>query len=115
MDAIQSAIRLRQATDIFDPGKVTAPATEPAGQHGLYTRIGEELAALHRLIDGATDVFSDDPLMLVRHANQLQSIQAASEVLEHLARVLQAADPMRAVDIIALQALRARLLKRSIF
>lgn len=116
VDAIQSALRSGQSPDTFNAPRDAAlrPDTR-SHRNQLVRRIGEEIAAVHRLLNAVADDLSDDPLMLTRHSARLQGIQSASEILDHLARVLQAADPEAETDAIKIQALRSRLLGNALF
>ena len=115
VDAIQSAIRLDQPLGVLDDHGEATSIDHPFDPDGLQGRIGAEIASVHRILVTLADDLSDDPIVLARHGNQLQSIQSASEVLDHLARVLQASDPAAEAKVIPLHALRARLFKLSLF
>lgn len=119
VDAVQAAIRAGRSLDSLEEARQwsAAPALSPlpSSRDAMPGRIGEEVAAIQRLIEAVGDSLSDDPLMLARHANHLQSLQSASEVLNQLARVLQASNVEAAVESVTLQALRARLLRKPMF
>ena len=53
-----------------------------------------------------------DPVMLHRHAVQLQSIDQINQILGHLARIISAEDRSLAVGQVSLEALRGRLQRR---
>lgn len=116
VDAIQAAVRLGQSLDgLGEPAEPALPAGAPAAPDSLNGRIAEEIATTQRLLDAVADTLSDEPLILARHASQLQSLQSVSEVLGHLARVLQAPDAEAEAHAVTLHALRARLLRKALF
>lgn len=116
VDAIQSALRSGQSPDTFDaPPDAALRSNTRSDQNQLARRIGEEIAAVHRLLNAVADALSDDPLILARHSGRLQGIQNASEILDHLTRVLQATDPEAEANAITIQALRSRLLRKALF
>jgi hypothetical protein len=116
VDSIQAAIRLER---LGEPSSEEGePATGPValfGKEDLHHRIGREIATIQRTLVANVDALSDDPLMLARYSSQLQALQSASELLDHLARVLLAPDAEAAVGGISLHALRSRLLGKPLF
>lgn len=115
VDSIQAAIRLGQPREALEDSEPPAGAVAPLSKEDLHHRIGREIAAVQRILVGNVDSFSDDPLMLARYGSQLQALQNASELLDHLARVLLAPDAEAAVGNISLHALRSRLLGKPLF
>lgn len=75
----------------------------------LDLRLGEELAFVQRLIEALGDELVGDHGILHRHANALQNIDLASQILGHLSRVLSAPEREAAVRAIGMEDLRARL------
>lgn len=115
VDSIQAAIRLGQPREALEDSEPPAGAVAPLSKEDLHHRIGREIAAVQRTLVANVDSFSDDPLMLARYGSQLQALQNASELLDHLARVLLAPDAEAAVGNISLHALRSRLLGKPLF
>ena len=116
IDSIQAAIRLGRPGEVLS-GESEPPAgpVEPLDKQDLHHRIGQEIATVQRILVANMDAFSDDPLMLARYGSQLQALQSASELLDHLARVLLAPDAEAAVGNFRLHALRSRLLGKPLF
>jgi hypothetical protein len=116
VDSIQAAIRLGWPRETFSEEEEppTGPST-PLAKRDLPQRIGLEIATVQRVLVANVDAFSDDPLMLARYGSQLQALQSAAELLDHLARVLLAPDAEAAVADISLHALRSRLLGKPLF
>lgn len=116
VDTLQAAIRLGRPTGYLDGSDRSPPAPEASKRPvDLYYRIGQEIAAVQRMLVATANDLSDAPVMLARYGSQLQAIQSASEVLDHLMRVLQAPDSEAAADKIAHHALRTRLLGKPLF
>lgn len=116
VDSLQAAIRLGQPDREFsEESEPPAGVGAPSGKEDLRHRIGQEIATVQRILVANMDAFSDDPLMLARYGSQLQALQSASELLDHLARVLLSPDAEAAVGYISLHALRSRLLGKPLF
>lgn len=91
------------------------PPAEPArSEHMLDERIAEELDLLVRQLGQIGDILSDDPILLHRHAAQLQSIDLMQQVLGHLGRVVASADKSIAVERVTLSELKARLMRKAL-
>jgi hypothetical protein len=104
VDRIQASARAGKGAGTLPQ----APAEERwIGQ--LDRRIGEEVAFVQRLIEALGDELVGDPATLHRHAQALQNIDLASQILGHLARVMSAAERADAVRAIGMEDLRARL------
>lgn len=111
VDAIQAAIRsggsLPPETNSDHPASVRAAE--------LDRRIADELAYVKRVLDGIGDELTDDPIMLQRHANTLQSFDLACQIIDHLSIIIGAEDRAAAVGTVSLQELRNRLLRKAVF
>lgn len=108
VDTIQAALR----SGASQQSEIAPAAHRPVNVELLDGRIAEELAYVRRLLDTISDELSDDPIMLQRHSRNLQSLDAAGQLLGHLASVIGAHDRAEAVSSIAMEELRARLLRR---
>ena len=80
----------------------------------LDARITEELDLVIRHLAQIGDILSDDPILVHRHAAQLQSIDLLQQVLGHLGRVVASADKAMAVERITLSELKARLKRKAL-
>ena len=80
----------------------------------LEQRIAEELELVVRQLEQLGDILAGDPILLHRHAPQLQSIDLMQQMLGHLGRVIAARDKTMAVDRISLTELRARLKRKAL-
>jgi hypothetical protein len=108
VDAAQAAIRADLETgrrSLFKP----PPPSPGRSDSVLDQRIGEELELVVRQLEHLGDVLVSDPILLQRHAQQLQSVDLIQQVLGHLARVVAARDKAMAVDRVTLVELKARL------
>jgi hypothetical protein len=105
VDLIQAAARTG--------GPAQAAKAAPAGEERwvgqLDARLGEELAFVQRLIEALGDELVADHAILHRHAQALQNIDLASQILGHLSRVMSAPERSAAVRAIGMEDLRARL------
>ena len=87
------------------------PRPDPSGD-SLDHRIAEELESIRRQLDLLGGVLVTDPVLLHRHAPQLQSIDRINQLLGHLARIICTDQKDLAVDQVTLTDLRARLQRR---
>lgn len=108
VDAAQAAIRADLEAgrrSLFKP-----PPPSPGRSHDLLDqRIAEELDLVLRKLEQLGDVLVSDPILLHRHAQQLQSIDLMQQILGHLGRVVAAGDKAMAVERVTLVELKARL------
>ncbi|MBL7373135.1 hypothetical protein INQ23_27865, partial [Escherichia coli] len=77
----------------------------------LGTRLVEEIYHVRELLDRLGEQLIDDPHVIATHMASLQNLDRASQILDHLGAILGADDPAAAVDAVAMQELRARLLR----
>ena len=108
VDAAQAEIRADLQAgrrSLFKP-----PPPSPGKSDDLLDqRLAEELDLVIRQLEQLGDVLIADPILLQRHAQQLQSLDLIQQVLGHLGRVIGARDRAMAVDRVTLVALKARL------
>lgn len=113
VDEAQARIRADLASgkrSLFRP-----PPTNPGQTNSILEhRIAEELELVVRNLEQLGDTLSADPILLHRHAPQLQSIDLMQQALGHLGRVLAAGDKTMAVDQISLGELKARLKRKAL-
>jgi len=106
VDAMVEDVRLGNPQP---PPKMPEPiAVEPL--HDLLpTRLAEELAFVSRLLERLGDQLCVDPLLVVRHADKLQNLDRATQILGHVAALLVADRPEEAIGAIGMTDLRKRL------
>lgn len=113
VDEVQARIRAELAAgkrSLFKP-----PPPGPGETDSLLEqRVAEELELVIRQLEQLGDILAADPILLRRHAPQLQSIDLMQQVLGHLGRVVAAGDKTMAVDRISLTELKARLQRRAL-
>lgn len=80
----------------------------------LDQRVAEELELVIRQLERLGDVLVADPILVHRHALQLQSLDLIQQTLGHLGRVVGARDRELAVDRITLVELKARLKRKAL-
>jgi hypothetical protein len=106
VDAIQEAVR----SGVTIAPEPEAPKAE-ASLANLGTRIVEEIFHVRQLLDSLGERLVEDPHVIAEHLESLQNIDRASQILDHLGAVLGAEDPGEAAQAVAMQDLRARLLR----
>ena len=80
----------------------------------MNRRIAEELGFVARKLELLGDALSGDPLVVGRHAHELQELDIAMQVLGHLATVLQSADPIQSAERIGMAELSRRLTRKQL-
>ena len=111
VDELLAHVRAESAAvhpTIFKP----APPRPDPSADSLDHCIAEELESIRRSLDLLGGVLVTDPVLLHRHAPQLQSIDRINQLLGHLARIICADQKEMAVDQVTLTDLRARLQRR---
>jgi len=111
VDAIQAAIRAEGRVarpPLFKP----APPRPKASQDLLDHRVAEELEAIARRLDLLGGALASDPILLQRHATQLQTVDLIRQMLSHLSQVVASEDKETAIALITLSELKARLQRR---
>lgn len=80
----------------------------------LNNRLAEEILLIARTIEQLGDEFAEEPLVVARHGQSLQQVDVAVQVLGHIARIINAEDPNAVISEIGMQALVARLCRKSL-
>lgn len=111
VDAIQRVVR----SGAMLPSEPATPTGTAISVADLERRIAEEIVHVQRLIDALGEELIEDPVMLQRHSQVLQNLDRASQMLEHLGKVLGEDDRLAAAETIPMQDLRERLLRKAIF
>ena len=111
VDAIQAAIRAEGGV-VHPPLFKPAPPPPAPSKSLLDHRIAEELEAIARRLDLLGGALANDPILLHRHAAQLQSVDLIRQMLCHLSQVVATEEKEKAVALITLSALKARLQRR---
>lgn len=90
------------------------PPPRPAlSSNAIDHRIAEEIDTIRRQLDAIGDALIGDPILLNRHATQLQALDLTNQVLAHLAEVIKADDKVAGVEAVKMDDLRARLKRRT--
>jgi hypothetical protein len=89
-----------------------APPRPAPSKNLLDHRVAEELEAIARRLELLGGTLANDPILLHRHAAQLQSVDLIKQMLCHLAQVVATEENEKAVALITLSALKARLERR---
>ena len=111
VDEIQAAIRAEAKAarpSLFKP----PPERSPPSSDPLDHRIAEELDCIQRHLEQLGGVLAGNPLLVHRHATQLQSIDLVNQVLGHISRIIASENKALAVDQVTLQDLRGRLVRK---
>lgn len=113
IDAIQAAIRAEidsGTRSLFKPPPARpAPSTNP-----LDHRIAEEMEFIVRQLEQLGGILANDPILLRRHALELQSIDLIKQSLGHLAQVVAAEDKALAAEQVTLTELKAKLQRKAL-
>lgn len=112
IDEIQAAIRAETAPsptrNLFKPApKRSPPSTDPLDHH-----LSEELECIRRHLEQLGGVLAGNPLLVQRHATQLQSIDLINQVLGHISGIIASEDRELAVEQVTLRELRSRLQRK---
>ena len=111
VDAIQAAIRREGGS--ARPGLFKPPPARPAPSKKLIDhRVAEEIEFIVRQLEQLGGVLANDPILLRRHAAELQSIDLMKQSLRHLAQVVSAEDSALATELVTLTELKARLKRK---
>ncbi|HYI48024.1 MAG TPA: hypothetical protein VEX35_06115 [Allosphingosinicella sp.] len=113
IDAIQAAIRSEIDSgqrSLFKP----APARPAPSEDPLDHRIAEEMEFIVRQLEQLGGILANDPILLRRHALELQSIDLMKQSLGHLAQVVAAADKALAAERVTLTELKGRLQRKAL-
>ena len=112
IDEIQAAIRAETAPsptrNLFKPApKRSPPSTDPLDHH-----LSEELECIRRHLEQLGGVLAGNPLLVQRHATQLQSIDLINQVLGHISGIIASEARALAVEQVTLRELRSRLQRK---
>ena len=113
VDQVQAQIRADLAAGRRSLFKAP-PAKPEKSPDVLDGRIEEELQLVSRQLGQLGDVLADDPILLMHHTPQLQSIDLMQQVLGHLGRIVASADKTAAVDRTTLTELKVRLQRKAL-
>ncbi len=94
--------------------RAAAPAAAPAVSPDLDSRLAHELGYVQRLLETLGDELIKDLFLVQRHGQSLQSLDLVSQILGHVAAILQAEDRAAVIEEIGMEDLKARLKRRSI-
>ena len=111
VDEMQAAIRAEGGVvrpPLFKP----APPRPAPSTNLLDHRIAEELEAIARRLDLLGGTLANDPILLHRHAAQLQSVDLIKQILHHLSQVVATEEKEKAVALITFSELKGRLQRR---
>lgn len=113
VDAIQAAIRSEVAA--ARPSLFKPPLPRPAPSTSLLDhRLAEEMEFIVRQLEHLGGTLANDPILLRRHAAELQSTDLMKQSLRHLAQVISAEDKALAAGLVTLTELKARLLRKAL-
>ena len=93
---------------------IAEPATPTEKIENLSERIAQELAFVCRKLDALGSELCDDPMIVARHATRLQDLDIATQVLGHLSRLLDSAEPASLLKTIGMDDLRRRLERKNV-
>ncbi len=110
VDALQAEARTGAAPML---GRAPAVA-EPVAREQLDSRLADELAYVQRLLETVGDELIAEPLFVQRHAQTLQGIDLASQILAHVAAIIVAENREDAIERIGMEDLRARLKRKAV-
>ncbi|HEX8622919.1 MAG TPA: PilZ domain-containing protein [Allosphingosinicella sp.] len=92
-----------------------APAASPATvSPDLESRLAQEIGYVQRLLENLGDELIKDLFLVQRHGQSLQSLDLVSQILGHVAAILQADDKAAVIDGLGMEDLKARLKRKSI-
>lgn len=112
VDAIQSAVRLGAEVSPVEPD---SDASDVADGNALAQHMAEELNYIARLLADMGNHLSEEPTLIRKYPQMLQNFDRASQILEHLAKVATASDPVAAAKAIGMEDLKGRLLRKRLF
>lgn len=114
VDAMVAAARAQSAPVVKRPLFREAPRAALAPSTDLLERrLEEELLYVRRLLESMGDALCEDPILLSRHGEKLQTIDLLAQLLGHIASVIGAEDRDGAVSRIGMMELRNRLARGS--
>lgn len=105
---VDRAVAESRGIEVLKP-TVVEQASSPEETEHLSERIAQELSFVARKLDALGNELSDDPTIVARHAMRLQDLDIATQVLGHLARLINSAEPTALLKTIGMDDLRRRL------
>ncbi len=115
VDAIQAQARKEEARKrLFKPAPNPPQRPLQPTSDIISMRIAEELSYVRRILDRLGEDLVSNPVVVHRHAQALQRFDLVSQLLGHLARVIETENREEAIERIGMQELRARLKRRPI-
>lgn len=116
IDAIQAAIRSEAGEGgAARPSLFKPPPPRPAPSTDILDhRVAEELDYIVRKLEQLGGILANDPILLRRHAYELQSIDLMKQSLRHLAQVVAAQDKALAAEQVTLTELKSRLRRKAL-
>ena len=105
VDAIQATIRTGGTSAPVDALVTPAKAV-------VINNVADEVAAAARFLRALSDRLADDMAVIAAHGDALQQLDPLAQTLDHLARILNAADPAPVIEAIGMDDLRARLTRQ---
>ena len=111
VDAIQAAIRAEGGVVRPPLFKPAAPRPKPS-PNLIDHRVAEELEAIARRLELLGGALASDPILLQRHATQLQAVDLIQQLLCQLSQVVATEEKEKAVALITLSELKARLQRK---
>lgn len=112
VDALQAEARGEAASG--QALRAAAPAEPSVVSPDLDARLAHEIGYVQRLLENLGDELIKDLFLVQRHGQSLQSLDLVSQILGHVAAILQAEDKAAVIDQIGMEDLKARLKRRSI-
>lgn len=112
VDALQAEARSEGPS-----GRALRDSTEPAPSAispDLDSRLAHELGYVQRLLENLGDELIADLFLVQRHGQSLQSLDLVSQILGHVAAILQAEDKAAVIEALGMEDLKARLKRKSI-
>lgn len=112
VDALQAEARSETASGrALRESAETAPATVSPD---LDSRLAHELGYVQRLLENLGDELISDLFLVQRHGQSLQSLDLVSQILGHVAAILQAEDKAAVIEELGMEDLKARLKRKAI-
>lgn len=112
-DAAFAAARGAVRKPLFRPPP-PRPAPPPVSDDVRDIRLGEEVDYIRRMLDALGERLAADPIVLQRHGQTMQGFDLISQMLGHIASVVQSSDRDAAVERV-MPEMRARLTRKSLF
>jgi hypothetical protein len=112
VDALQAEARGDAASGRAQ--RASAEAAPSAVSPDLDSRLAHELGYVQRLLENLGDELINDLFLVQRHGQSLQSLDLVSQILGHVAAILNAEDKAAVIEELGMEDLKARLKRKSI-